>query len=670
MSQGFSPFAIAITEDGQYAYLSFDLSEVVFKIRLEDFTVEAVAELHEYFPTESQIIALDASEEKLFVYTPTWRKLLVLDTRTMNLIHTVDDIRAGGMIRSRYDPLLITWDGGNTVKFVNTETYEVTELTDERIGFLQIQESEDDQGQWYVVTQGPEGWTVGIYDYEAKAWSYVVSFPLQTEGEGPFDLEVLPSEEKAYVATMGGWYPEFHAYGWLYSIDLVGGEAPKVIPIDGGALCLEASPDSQRLYVGAGWPVPDTNNLLVLDTQSDSIVEQINLGRNKYGLPHTQMNDLQIDPTNSRYLYATTADANDLVKVDLDSLTVAEELVFNEASFRPHFFVKKPSEATGYIFIHQSANAFELDLDKATIEGVVELPLTRTDAYAYSGEIDDAGRLLLALGEAVLEVDVEDMRPLGTHPLPQGFPGVWHVVLSRDQQRLYSVAYARGEEQNPANTFVAINTVNFQVEAVLRLEGGAFNGRPFELPDGSKVYAVGGLQNGQVVVQVIETENYTITKTITFDEPGSLGISDGNYYPFAYDSGSHTLFVGATHVVLAIDTDTDTIKKVIHLEDTARIVGLEGLQFTYLNAVGLVYNPQENYLYIAHLDRSFVSIYDLNANQFLPQFIPLQGYFPQFVFANDDNSKIFTVNILSDSISVIDVNSKAVEKVIDLHAYP
>ena len=140
------------------------------------------------------------------------------------------------------------------------------------------------------------------------------------------------------------------------------------------------------------------------------------------------------------------------------------------------------------------------------------------------------------------------MRLLGTHPLPQGFPSVWHVVLSRDQQRLYSVAYARGEEQNQPNTFVAINTVNFQVEAVLRLEGGSFNGRPFELPDGSKVYAVGGIQNGQVVVQVIETENYTITKTITFDEPGSLGISTGNYYPFAYDSNSHTLFVGATPV--------------------------------------------------------------------------------------------------------------------------
>ena len=668
MPQGFSPFAIVITEDGQYAYLSSDFSEVVFKMHLEDFTVEAVAELYEYFPTESKLIALDASEEYFFVPTPIWRKLLVFNTQTMSLVRTIDDIGVIGMIRSRYSPFLITWDGGNAVKFVNTETYEVTESRDDRMKFVKIRESTVDQDKWCVVSGGPsEGYSVGIYDHKTKAWSYEVSLPLQREDEAIFALEVLPNEEKAYVATLGGWYPEYHAYGWLYSIDLVGGESPKVIPIDGGALCLEASPDNRRLYVGTGWPVPDVNNILVLDTQSDGIVGQVDLGSNKYGWPHTEMHDLQIDPANSRVLYATIGDATEFVKVDLDSLTVAEEIVFSQASFRPHFFVRKPGQATGYIFIHQSNKAFELDLNKATIEGVVELPLTRDDAYAYSGEIDDAGRLLLVLGEAVLEVDVGDMRLLGTHPLPQEFPSVWHVVLSRDQQRLYSVAYARGEEQNQPNTFVAINTVNFQVGAVLRLEGGAFNGRPFELPDGSKVYAVGGLQNGQVVVQVIETENYTITKTITFDEPGSLGISTGNYYPFAYDSNSHTLFVGATHVVLAIDTDTDTVQKVIYLGDVAGAVDLQ--QLLYINAIGLVYHPRENYLYIVHLDRSFVSIYDLNTNQFLPQVIPSKGLMPQFVFANDDYSKIYILNRHADSVSVIDVDSKAVEKVIDLHAY-
>jgi len=44
-------------------------------------------------------------------------------------------------------------------------------------------------------------------------------------------------------------------------------------------------------------------------------------------------------------------------------------------------------------------------------------------------------------------------------------------------------------------------------------------------------------------------------------------------------------------------------------------------------------------------------------------------FFPGHTFANDNVSKIYVINTRSDNISVIDVNSKTVEKVIDLHDY-
>jgi len=667
-SQGMGPYAMAITKDGEYAYIDIVLPQAIFKVRLEDLVVEAVADLSMYFPLECYSIALNDSETKLFVAANVQRKLLVIDTQTMSVTHTIDDIGVISITRSQYGPFIITWEGGPTVRFVNTETYEVTEFTDDGMFFIMIQESKYDQGQWYVVSgQGPwpSGIDVGIYDYESKEWSYSVSIPLQDEAEHITDLKVLPNEQKAYVATFGGWYPEYHAYGWLYAIDLAGGEV-KVVPIDGGAFWLEASLDSRWVYVGTGWPIPNTNNLLVVDTQSDTIVDQIYLGQNEYGWPYTQINDLQIDPANPNLLYATSGDGNALIKADLDSLTLTGVLVFNEESFRPHLFIRRPGQATGFILIHQSPYAFELDLDKATIEDVVKFPMIGGDAYAYDVAINDSGRMLIAQGETILEVDVEDMRLIGTHPLPQDTPSVWHFVLSSDQARLYSISWG---PEGYSDTFLAINTANFQVEASVRLEGGIFNFRPYELPDGSKLYALGGQHNGPVVIQVIETDSYTVQKTITFDEPDLLGISAGPYYPFAYDSSSHTLFVGATHVVLAIDTDTDVVEKVIYLGDAARAIGLEPWQLTYINAVGLVYQPQENYLYIAHLDYSFVSIYDLNNDQFLPQVIPLKGFLPRCAFADDDYSKIYTLNVRSDNVSVIDVNSKTEEKLIDLHAY-
>ena len=244
---------------------------------------------------------------------------------------------------------------------------------------------------------------------------------------------------------------------------------------------------------------------------------------------------------------------------------------------------------------------------------------------------------------------------------------MWHFVLSNDQENIYSIS---SNETYPPDTFLAINTADFQVEASLELDGGGFNSRPFELPDGSKLYALGGYDNGPVTVQVIATDSYTVQQTITFEEPGLVeGISAGPYYPFAYDSNSHTLFAGAAHVVLVIDTDTDILKKVIYLQDVANAIGLDPQRFLYVNAIGLVYQPQENYLYITHLDRAFVSIYDLTNDQFLPQVIPLSGFFPDFAFANDDCTRMYSLNALSDNVSVIDLSSKVEESVIDLHAY-
>jgi uncharacterized protein (TIGR03437 family) len=664
--QGMGPTTIATTTDGQYAYVGFHLSDVVFKIRLKDLTIEAVADLSKYFPLQCYHIVLDASDKKLFVHSASWRKLLVLDAGTMNLIHTIDNVGAqvgaGGIIRSQHGPSLLMWEG-NTVKFVNTETYQVTDSADHPVGFLQIRETKSDPRRWYVATTAPAGWVVGIYDWNAKAWVRTVTVAAPAQGGWLPDLKVSADERKLYAAAWGGHYPETqsHGYGWLISVDLAGWQA-KVIPIEGGALSLEMASDGRRVYVGAEWPSPpDARNIQVVDTQTDTVVGWMDLS----GLPRsnfnfTEIRDLQLDSVNPRSLYAVSNDFNAFIKIDVDSRSLKDTLVFNQESFGPRSFVRRPMQANGYILLNASPYAFELDLDNAAIKSVVKFP-----SYPGDVAINKAGRLLIAQGQSLLEADPADMNVVAIHRLPPGIPAMWDFLLSRDETRIYAISCST--ERPPADTFVAINASNFQVEAAFRLEGGGFLSRPYELPDRPKLYAVGGMFWTSVVVHVIRTDNYNIQKTITFTETTS-GISTGGY-PFVYDSRSRTLFVGAGDVVLAIDTDADVIKKVIYLGDAARAIGLEPHQFIWVNAAGLIYHPQENYLYIAHGDRAFVSIYDLNKDRFLPQVIPLHGFFPTPMSAKDDYSKIYCVNTRSDNVSVIDVKSKTEEKVIDLHMY-
>ena len=669
--QGFSPFALAIDRNGEYAYVGFDLSETVQKVRLSDLTVVAVADLSGYFPIESEAAVLDQNESKLFVYSPTWQKLIVLDTSTMKVIHTISNISIGNgignIIQSQYGPELITSDGG----LINTETFAVTEVTYPDEFFVRIRESASSPDLWYVVSGTGPGATevnAGIYNHTTKKWILKASLPSQATAGTVTDLKVLPNEKKAYVAVFDGPDVDGYGSGSVVSVDLANGDI-KAIPIDGGALSLETNLDGRWVYVGTMAPTVETDNVLVVDTQLDKVVDHVDLGRTRYGWRHTQINALEVDPANPSVLYGTDSDANSLFKVNVDSLTAVGDLIFNQESLQPHLFVRQPGQATGYVLATHSPSAFVLNLDQATIERTVELPRIRADAGAYDVAFTNSGRLLVAQGETVLEVDPSDMRLLATHPLPPGITGLWSFVLSHDQSSLYAIWPGPASGGWPPDTFLRLNASTLQVEANIKLNGGGFNSRPFELPDGSKLYALGGQQNGAVVVQVIDLTNNTVAKTITFDEPGLQGISVGNDYAYSYDSASHTLFVGATQVVLAIDTDTDAITRVIHLGDVQGAIGLKSEQLVYINAVGMVYSPSEGYLYIAHGDRSFISIYDLKTGTFLPQAIPLKGYFPDDVFANDDCTKIYTLNIRSDSVSVIDVASKRVEKVIDLHAY-
>jgi hypothetical protein len=664
--QGFCPFALAITQDGKYAYLSFDLYEVIQKIDLTTHAVIAYANLSKYFPTECELLVLDATETKLFAYIPTWQCLLVIDSQTMNVIFSINNISITDLTQSHFGHTLIAPTGGGTVYLINTDTYQKTEVNDNESYFVKIRESKFNQNIWYTVSTPPPGTSVkaGLYNFKNNTWISAVTIPTSSQ-QGIFDLECLNNEQKFYVATFEGWYPTgYHANGFLYCIDLTKNNY-KTLSIDGAAMCLERSYDDKWLYIGTGWPYPnDDKNILVMNLTSDTITNQIYLGRNIYGSSFTQMDNLKINPAHPNILYATNADGNSLITIDLDTLSPINVLQLNDARYFPRYFVNDPTENSGYLLIQQSPIAFRLDLSQEAISNVEYLPGLR---IGYDFAITNTGRMFVAQGEKILEFNQTTKELISTHPLPSSIGGLWQFKLSNDQTKLYSIWKAPNDPSSAIDTFLVIDTSSFQVEKILKLGGIDYNFLPFELPGGSKLYALGGEPNGKIIVQVINKSNYTIQKTITFNQSGLLGISAGPYYPFAYDSKSQTLFVAGSMAVLAIDTQTDTIKKIINLGDTANAIGLEANKMTVCNAVGIVYNPNENCLYIAHFDRSYISIYNLTENQFLPLLIPLQGYTPTFAFSNSDCSKIFCLMARSDTVSVIDTKTKTVEKVIDLH---
>ena len=293
------------------------------------------------------------------------------------------------------------------------------------------------------------------YDWTIKSWINSVSVPPQAPDEGVFDFRVLPNGQKAYLANLNSLGS---GIGWLYAVDLLTKQV-KAVPIDGYPMCLEANPSSTRIYIGTGWPSNiSSNNLLVLDTTTDTVLGSIPLGLSIYGWPYSQINDLQIDPNNSRFLYATSTDGNALIKLDIEDLTLSNVKVFNREKYQPHTFIRREPYAFGNIIIHKSAKSFEFNLNNATIDRVVRFPGIRQDVYVYDVGILSNGRFLIIQGEYFLEVDPQEMAIVETHPLPNDIPSLWAFSLSNDKTKIYSLSNYLYET---ATYFFVLNSVTF-----------------------------------------------------------------------------------------------------------------------------------------------------------------------------------------------------------------
>jgi hypothetical protein len=349
------------------------------------------------------------------------------------------------------------------------------------------------------------------------------------------------------------------------------------------------------------------------------------------------------------------------VKIDTATGAVAAVLVLNEKSNPPTTFVREPGTSRGYVLLSRTNETVEIDLNSARATRVVQLPLSLTDFQWFGAAFRDANTLLVAQGDHFLEL-AADLTLRAKHNLPSGAPRIWGVLASRDARTLYSVSTITASS---LDTFLAIDATSFQIKASLHLDGGVFN-LPWEHPDAGKLYVLGGMQNGAMLLQVIDAQSFALRKTIRFDDASAPGIAAGPDYPYTYDPSSRTLFVGATMAVLAIDTDRDEIKRVIRLDEIAGGMGIQPNDFAVPNAVGLAFDPSQNRLNIAHLDGSFVSVYDLAKGHFLSPLIPLTGYFPDRLLANDDFSKLLTLNMRSDDISVIDTKGFTVTGLIDI----
>ena len=364
--------------------------------------------------------------------------------------------------------------------------------------------------------------------------------------------------------------------------------------------------------------------------------------RQKFGSFCTQLNEMKIDRVDGRLLYATNADGNSFLKVDLATGQVIENLVLNDESNSPHLILRRPGTSRAYVLLSRTNEALEIDLDRAEVIRTVQFPLTRTDFLSFGAAFRDSETLLVAQGEYLLEL-AADLTLRARHNLPKGAPGVWKVIGSeRWEDSLLC------HQQHPERRFIIRTLSSPLIPPVSRSKQlciwtAETSPCPGSIRTPASFTCWGGRRMRRCSSTWLTPRSLSLRKTIRFDDPDHGGIMCSSSYPYAYDPGSRTLFVASSLAILAIDTDRDEIKRV--MPPGCNQCRLRSSGPAQQSQCGMTFHPVENRLYLAHGDGALRKrVRSRQEPVPAATLLDVKGYCPGWLLPNDDVSKIWVAN--------------------------
>ncbi|MFA4872023.1 MAG: hypothetical protein WC610_03135, partial [Patescibacteria group bacterium] len=131
-----------------------------------------------------------------------------------------------------------------------------------------------------------------------------------------------------------------------------------------------------------------------------------------------------------------------------------------------------------------------------------------------------------------------------------------------------------------------------------------------------------------------------------------------------FDETKRILYLTGFTSVYKIDMDTDKLIGIIDLIDLYEPQNIRGWSPTGLSGVAL--SPTKDKLFIVSGDAHSMYTYDLARSAWITKTTNLKGYFITDAIASPDRRYLYTVNQESDSITMVDLISGEIVKIIEL----
>jgi len=649
-----SPLGLAVTSDRKTAYIPFSLDDSLLVIDLTTFTVRASIDVsaagNMLFSTAA---ALSLDGRKLYVSNYATGNVMVVNTES-NEIETVLPIQplwgtAITMTQDGNEAYIPSEDGG--LYIVNTANNSFHRVFVPGIIFGPTVLSPDDPDILYTVgalanTSGIQTSFIALRISSKKLERFAkLAVDILPPGT-PIPRLILNS--KGTRAYFGWLNPGDRGTGNFTVFDLESFQVLASEPMENGVADFAVDEQRGKAYIigfWAGGGAPNQLPIMEFDLTSNQVVDDILLS------PSSDQRAIAIDPTNPDYLYMTEGDWNILRKIELSTGREIRRMQFNNENIRPYVILRDKN--MGYIVSNSSQRVYRLDLSSRQLLGFIDIPVPFRGAGIYQE------RLYGSTGDAILAVSLSDGSTLQKYPIAQSIQPILFTFFG---DRMATIDF---REAMIARRLILFDAKTMTVLKSIDLPSEPYGDKVIASPDGSKLYTMSGHMSGTTTkITIYDASTLEVIQTIEIppvdQRNGATGFVEGEF-----DEVSRILYLTGFSSIYKIDMDNDRLIGSLDLIDLYENRGVRGWSPTGL--AGVTLSASRDKLFVISGDAHSMYTYNLVESSWLAEVTDIGGYFITDSVSSVDQSHLFTANNRSDNVTVIDLTTGKVEKVIDLN---
>jgi len=649
-----SQLGLAITPDGKTAYIPFSLDDALLVMDLPTFTViDSIDVSAAGMMLASSVASLTPDGKKLYVSNMGTKNVMAVNTENKRVEKVLPlDPKPVAITTSRDggEAYIPSQDGGLYIINTSNDSYRRVFIPGVIFGPVALSPSNPDL--LYTVGEliNPPGtgtFQPTFFAFDVSSNTVVRSSSLANEVMPPLTpacrLVVNSNETLAYFGWLRFIGIGDRGSGTLSVFDLDTFQVSASVPMENGVSDFAVDEQRGKIYVTGFWVgggAPNELPILEYDISNNRVARRISMSSS------SDQRAIAIDPTNANYLYMTEGDFNLIRKVDITAGKEVSSLKFNKADIRPYAIIRGDNN-TGYVVCQSSREIHKLDLRSGQLMGSIGVPFDLRGWGFYQG------KLYAASGSDVLAINASDGSVAERYNTATEFSS---LIFTFFNEKMATIDF---DTTMVGRRLLIFNATTMSILKSTELPREPHGDKVIASPDGSKLYVASGSCHGATTITIFNASTLEITNTIEIPRHGATSFVEGDF-----DETNRILYLTGFMSIYKINMDTDELIGILDLMDVYESQDIYGWSPTGLS--GAVLSPTKDKLFVIAADSHLMFTYDLINSSWTTRVTNLGGYANTETVSSPDRQYLYTVNSQSDSITMVDLTSGDVVRIIGL----